>query len=478
METTAPQGFFGRLGGLLGPQGLTPEEQAQLGRSGLLQAGLGILANNHDRYNAGAAVGSGLLAGVSAMQKGGEDALDRKLKAQQVMRMGGDPAGFRTVDMLARAAGYEPGSEEYKQFMRVAGGTEGRASNAGVTFDTFTDAAGNQRPQRNNPRTGAVELWYDEQGRWVPLGEGLGGSSGAVAPPQAPRSASGSTSFTTSTGEPFDVSVVTDPVLREQIMENPEAWGMVPSGTRAQLPAQDVATFTPAPIPGLGRGRRAEDEAAAVEKAKTNVQLGALPTELGMRTDAAVRQATEIERGKAGVEREAAAPKRIKQYEQNLAASKSVRDALDRAIDLTGPKTTGWAGARMRNIEGSDAFDLASQIETVKANLGFDRLQQMRDNSPTGGALGAIAVQELVALQSTIANLDPDQSSGQLKANLQKVQQHYKNWEAAVQQALADEKRSGGGAAPAAGQRTIVRTGTANGRKVIQYSDGSVEYGN
>jgi len=219
-------------------------------------------------------------------------------------------------------------------------------------------------------------------------------------------------------------------------------------------------------------------EAAATERAKLQAQLDYLPQQQAIETQGAIDRAVGTERGKAQVEREAAAPKRIKQYEQSLAASKSVRDALDRAIDLTGPTTTGWAGARMRNIEGSDAFDLASQIETVKANLGFDRLQQMRDNSPTGGALGAIAVQELVALQSTIANLDPNQSDGQLKANLQKVQQHYKNWEAAVQQALADEKRSGGGAAPAAGQRTIVRTGTSNGRKVIQYSDGSVEYGN
>lgn len=295
METNAPQGFFGRLGGLLGPQGLTPEEQTQLGRQGLLQMGLGILANNHDRYNAGAAVGSGLLAGISAMQKSGKDLIDRRTGRS-------DPAWYRTVDMLARGAGYEPGSDEYKQFMRVAGGIEGRASNAGVSFDTFTDAAGDQRPQRNNPRTGGVELWVDEQGRWVPLGEGLGAASGSISPPATPRNTAGGTTFTTSTGEPFDVSQVSDPVLRAQIIANPEAWGMAPDGAQAQLPPQEVATFTPAPIPGLGRGRRKEDEAAAIERAKTNVQLGALPTELGMRTDAAVQQATEIERGKAGVE--------------------------------------------------------------------------------------------------------------------------------------------------------------------------------
>jgi hypothetical protein len=33
-------------------------------------------------------------------------------------------------------------------------------------------------------------------------------------------------------------------------------------------------------------------------------------------------------------------------------------------------------------------------------------------------------------------------------------------------------------AAPAPAARTVVRTGTLNGRRVIQYSDGSTEYGN
>jgi hypothetical protein len=52
----------------------------------------------------------------------------------------------------------------------------------------------------------------------------------------------------------------------------------------------------------------------------------------------------------------------------------------------------------------------------------------MREASPTGGALGAIAVQELTALQSTIANIDPNQSEAQLKANLKKVRKHVNAW--------------------------------------------------
>ena len=124
----------------------------------------------------------------------------------------------------------------------------------------------------------------------------------------------------------------------------------------------------------------------------------------------------------------------------------------------------------------TDARNLQAKLETVKANLGFDRLQQMRDNSPTGGALGAVAVQELTALQSTVASLDQLQSPPQLRNALDKIDRHYTRW-------LDVMKQAGGGKGGAdasfdGGSKTIKRTGTQNGRKVIEYSDGSIEYAN
>lgn len=356
METTAPQGFFGRLGGLLGPQGLTPEEQAQLGRSGLLQAGLGILANNHDRYNAGAAVGSGLLAGVSAMQKGGEDALDRKLKAEQVMRMGGDPATFRAMDMQARAAGYEPGSEGYQNFFKRANGELARASSAGYSFDTVDDN-GYPRPQRRDPRSGGVEMFYAEQNRWVPLGSVYGGAPSPAAP--APASTVGAT-FTTSTGEPFDVSQVADPVLRAQITANPEAWGMAPDGAQAQIPPQNVATFTPAPVPGLGRGRRKEDEAAAVEQAKANVELANLPTKLNMQTEADIARSRGVEQAKQGVERAGVQATRTRDANDAMGLIAEARRLLP-----------GATGGRLAASGDSVAGFFGSATEGAKANAAL-----------------------------------------------------------------------------------------------------------
>lgn len=130
------------------------------------------------------------------------------------------------------------------------------------------------------------------------------------------------------------------------------------------------------------------------------------------------------------------------------AKTANVLDAIETAESQVGWGETGMIGAIAGNVAGSRAYDLRSTITTIKANLGFSELQAMRDASPTGGALGQVAVQELVALQSTIANLDPNQSEERLKAGLKKVKEHLVNLRNIRQQAYAD--KYGGGAAPQA----------------------------
>lgn len=106
---------------------------------------------------------------------------------------------------------------------------------------------------------------------------------------------------------------------------------------------------------------------------------------------------------------------------------------IDKALNLADESfTTGFAGAQLGRVPGTAAFDLRSTVDTVQANLGFDKLQQMRDQSPTGGALGQVTERELALLQSTLANINPDQSQDQLLGNLEKVKTHYQNWKNTV----------------------------------------------
>ena len=130
-------------------------------------------------------------------------------------------------------------------------------------------------------------------------------------------------------------------------------------------------------------------------------------------------------------------------------AAQNVLGAVSEAKGLVGINTAG-PGSALSRVPGTDARDLSAKLETVKANLGFDRLQQMRDMSPTGGALGAVAVQELIALQSTVASLDQGQSPSQLKKSLAKIETHYNNWQKTLSpQADQTGGASGGWDAPA-----------------------------
>lgn len=108
-------------------------------------------------------------------------------------------------------------------------------------------------------------------------------------------------------------------------------------------------------------------------------------------------------------------------------ASKVVQDVAA-AKSLVSGTTAGLTGKVASFIPGADAYNLQQRLLTIKANLGFDRLQQMRDASPTGGALGQVAVQELQALQATVGSLELGQSKEELKKNLDKIDLHYNNW--------------------------------------------------
>ena len=83
---------------------------------------------------------------------------------------------------------------------------------------------------------------------------------------------------------------------------------------------------------------------------------------------------------------------------------------------------TGMVGAAMEDIPGTKSHDVSKLVDSLKANIGFDALNRMRANSPTGGALGSVSERELGFLQSTIASLEQSQGEEQFLENLALVQ--------------------------------------------------------
>lgn len=113
----------------------------------------------------------------------------------------------------------------------------------------------------------------------------------------------------------------------------------------------------------------------------------------------------------------------------------TVVSKVDEALKNVDWSTTGFVGNFLKEIGGTDARDLKGTLDTIKANIGFNELQQMREASPTGGALGQVAVQELNMLQATLSSLDQAQTGPQVKQSLDAIKKHFSNWKAAVDEA-------------------------------------------
>ena len=81
---------------------------------------------------------------------------------------------------------------------------------------------------------------------------------------------------------------------------------------------------------------------------------------------------------------------------------------------------TGVTGA-FPDIPGSAAADARAKLESLRAQVGFGVLQDMRNNSKTGGALGQISDRENVLLQNALDALATSQSEEQIKKSLANI---------------------------------------------------------
>jgi hypothetical protein len=87
--------------------------------------------------------------------------------------------------------------------------------------------------------------------------------------------------------------------------------------------------------------------------------------------------------------------------------------------------STGFKGGVAEYLPWStDRSRLDDYLTTLKANLGFDSLQKMRDNSTTGGALGQVSEMENKLLQSINGALNP-KNPGVMQANLDRIKKLY-----------------------------------------------------
>ena len=100
-------------------------------------------------------------------------------------------------------------------------------------------------------------------------------------------------------------------------------------------------------------------------------------------------------------------------------------DRVGKLLDTAVLPATGMGATTLSGIPGTAAHDVSKLLDGIKGNIAFDKLQQMREASPTGGALGAVSERELALLQSVFGSLEQSQGTAQFKQNLQRLRTLY-----------------------------------------------------
>ena len=385
-----------------------------------------------------------------------------------------------------------------EQALGVLAGTRARPATGGFGFEMIRGADGLERPGRQNPRTGTMEIYDESSGQFVPIGGGgslNGGASTGPAAPSQPQQAAqpGSTATMGATG--FDDLLSTVPGLRvtsgaRSVDQNARAGGVAnsyhltgraldigrPTPEQDEMvrawatrngyevidgyadghlhlePARQVAQAGGGRAGSLAVGRSPEEQAARTEAAKLQTQLQYMPQQQALETQGAIARA----QGLAGVtatqeaaaldatrSRDAASTLELLDEAERLlpGATGSTLGAIrDRAAGAVGVSTTGAQRAAALRTIGGQLTSKMPRMQGPQSDMDVQLYREMAGDL----ANDQLPVETRMVALETIRDLNRKYAGGP----------------------------RGGGA-----QRTITRRGTMNGRRVVQYSDGSVEYG-
>lgn len=157
---------------------------------------------------------------------------------------------------------------------------------------------------------------------------------------------------------------------------------------------------------------------------------------------------------------------------EEFARQETIFELIDQAKEQVGPLSAGTF-ATPAFIGGSPGANLEATLDAIRANIGFEELNRMRQMSPTGGALGQVTEQELRFLQSVLGSLERSQSPQQLRQNLDRIEQQIQE----SRQRVAEAYRQDFGQYPPGyqgGTRGNASSGPQHGFAVQGYANGTV----
>lgn len=315
------------------------------------------------------------------------------------------PSGYREFELLTNAAGYEPGSDEYRKAAGTKLGTIGRASNAGYGFFEIEGPDGRKRMGRNNPRTGVREIYDEGTGDFVQIGSVPGAGSGG-----------GGSQFPTAPGRP--TTPAEDARFSERmngIVRRLQERGFTPAQIEAALPAFEEAEnqaagavmgdlnnpasmpTRPRPAPfGAGPGRTKEEEAAAVRDAEIRTDLNYADQRATTEAEAAARKKA----AEAEATRVAEARTTYSQVENNasqmLALIDQARSHPGRAV------ATGLSGTLdpRNRIDGTNARDFRVLMDQMQGKSFLEAFNSLRGGGQITEAEGRKATEAIGRLNT------------------------------------------------------------------------------
>lgn len=136
--------------------------------------------------------------------------------------------------------------------------------------------------------------------------------------------------------------------------------------------------------------------------------------------------------GPAEAEQAAQAQKVQGNQEQKQQTVDLVTQEIDRSIAILDGDTwynpaTGFGATAAAKIGGTNAANLKGLTQTIGSVITLDGIQKMRQNSPTGAALGAVSDADLALLRSALGSVELSQGEDQLRYNLNRLWNLYQD---------------------------------------------------
>ena len=187
-------------------------------------------------------------------------------------------------------------------------------------------------------------------------------------------------------------------------------------GSRPPVASTNIYTGNTPPPPRGWQYKTGED-GQPIRPLELEIITGG-PGDLSQQTDAEERENLEAQQ-RAG---------RRSGVLYKVAANDSLSTMIDLLINQTPTNAiTGKARALnpMTDMPGSALNTYRGLKANVGADIGFERLQQMRAASKTGGALGQVSEKELELLIATLGSMDEDMEESVLLDKLYQIQDAY-----------------------------------------------------